>query len=225
MSLRLLLVEDDNQIREIIVDYFTSKYEEHIDFDEAPTGDMGRELIENNQYDLIMLDVMLPGIDGFSLCRSIRKKSDVPIMFITARTSEDDMLFGYELGCDDYISKPFSLPEVMAKVKALLNRSKGFVVKKEYQCGEITLNPVTLNVSIKGEEIELPPKEFELLAYMMEHKGWVITRENLLDNIWGVDYYGGTRVVDNHVKKLRKLLGEEGKHIKTVISKGYKLAD
>lgn len=225
MSYKFLLVEDDNQIREIIVDYFTSKFEEEFRFDEAATGDEGREMIEGNEYDLIMLDVMLPGVDGFSICRSIRKKSDVPIMFITARTGEEDMLFGYELGCDDYVSKPFSLPEVMAKVKALLNRSKGLVLKKEYCCGNIKLNPVTLIVSVNGAEQELPPKEFELLAYMMEHKGWVVTRENLLNHIWGADYYGGTRVVDNHVKKLRKLLGDEGKHIKTVISKGYKLTE
>lgn len=222
---RILLVEDDNQIREIIRDYFNSKFEEPFCLDEAADGKIGREKIENEKYDLILLDVMLPGIDGFSLCRSIRKKSDVPIMFLTARTGEEDVLYGYELGCDDYISKPFSLPELMAKVKALLNRTKGLVVKKEFMCGNISLNPTTLVVRLGEEELELPPKEFELLAYLMEHKGWVVTRESLLDNIWGADYFGGTRVVDNHIKKLRKMLGQEGDHIKTVISKGYKLTD
>lgn len=222
---RILLVEDDNQIREIIVDYFKSKYNETIFIEEAVAGDEGLDKFENGSYDLIMLDVMLPGIDGFSLCRSIRKKSDVPIIFLTARTAGDDVLYGYELGCDDYIGKPFSLPELMAKVKALLNRSKGLVTTKEFTCGNIILNPTTLAVRVGDEEIELPPKEFELLAYFMEHKDWVVTRESLLNRIWGADYFGGTRVVDNHIKKLRSMLGEEGKHIKTVISKGYKLSD
>ena len=222
---RILLVEDDNQIREIIVDYFKSKYNETIFIEEAVAGDEGLDKFENGSYDLIMLDVMLPGIDGFSLCRSIRKKSDVPILFLTARTAGDDVLYGYELGCDDYIGKPFSLPELMAKVKALLNRSKGLVTTKEFTCGNIILNPTTLTVRVGDEEIELPPKEFELLAYFMEHKDWVVTRESLLNRIWGADYFGGTRVVDNHIKKLRSMLGEEGKHIKTVISKGYKLSD
>lgn len=222
---KILLVEDDNQIREIITDYFNSKYGEELVLEEAVTGAEGRERIEKDNYDLIILDVMLPGVDGFSLCRSIRKRSDVPIIFLTARTAEDDVLFGYELGCDDYIGKPFSLPELMAKVKALLNRSKGMVGRKEFICGKIILNPTTLIVCVGEEEIDLPPKEFELLAYLMEHKGWVVTRESLLDNIWGSDYFGGTRVVDNHIKKLRSMLGEEGKHIKTVISKGYKLSD
>lgn len=222
---RILLVEDDNQIREIIVDYFKSKYNETIFIEEAVAGGEGLDKFENGSYDLIMLDVMLPGIDGFSLCRSIRKKSDVPIIFLTARTAGDDVLYGYELGCDDYIGKPFSLPELMAKVKALLNRSKGLVTTKEFTCGNIILNPTTLAVRVGDEEIELPPKEFELLAYFMEHKDWVVTRESLLNRIWGADYFGGTRVVDNHIKKLRSMLGEEGKHIKTVISKGYKLSD
>ena len=222
---RILLVEDDNQIREIIVDYFKSKYNETIFIEEAVAGDEGLDKFENGSYDLIMLDVMLPGIDGFSLCRSIRKKSDVPIIFLTARIAGDDVLYGYELGCDDYIGKPFSLPELMAKVKALLNRSKGLVTTKEFTCGNIILNPTTLAVRVGDEEIELPPKEFELLAYFMEHKDWVVTRESLLNRIWGADYFGGTRVVDNHIKKLRSMLGEEGKHIKTVISKGYKLSD
>lgn len=225
LSTKLLLVEDDNQIREIIIDYFISKFGEEIIIDEAATGDIGREKIASEDYDLVILDVMLPGIDGFSLCRSIRRKSDVPIIFLTARSREEDVLFGYELGCDDYICKPFSLPELMAKSKALLNRTKGLIVKKEYVCGNITLNPLTLIVSIKGNEIDLPPKEFELLAYLMEHKGWVVTRQALLENLWGADYFGGTRVVDNHIKKLRKLLENEGSHIKTVISKGYKLTD
>lgn len=222
---RILLVEDDNQIREIIVDYFKSKYNETIFIEEAVAGGEGLDKFENGSYDLIMLDVMLPEIDGFSLCRSIRKKSDVPIIFLTARTAGDDVLYGYELGCDDYIGKPFSLPELMAKVKALLNRSKGLVTTKEFTCGNIILNPTTLAVRVGDEEIELPPKEFELLAYFMEHKDWVVTRESLLNRIWGADYFGGTRVVDNHIKKLRSMLGEEGKHIKTVISKGYKLSD
>ena len=182
MAYRILLVEDDEQIREIITDYFGAK-DSIMKIETAEDGDKGRELISMNEYDLIMLDVMLPGTDGFSLCRYIRSQSSVPVLFITARGREDDKLYGYDLGCDDYIVKPFSLAELYAKTNALLKRSKGMVVSKVMTCGNITLDPVKMTVTVDGRLTELPPKEYEILKYLMEHKDWVVARDTLLTRI------------------------------------------
>ena len=224
MAYRILLVEDDDEIREIITDYFGAK-DENIRVESAADGDKGLELIYQNEYDLIMLDVMLPGTDGFSLCRHIRMTSSVPVLFLTARGREEDILYGYDIGCDDYIVKPFSLAQLYAKVGAMLKRSKGMTVSKEMTCGKITLDPMTFTVSVNGNAVELPPKEYAILKYLMEHKDWVAERDTLLIKIWGYDYDGGDRIVDNHIKKLRKALGPAGSQIKTVISKGYKLTE
>lgn len=224
MALKILLVEDDSSIREVITDYFGGK-SEGMEIITAPEGKTGLKLISEDDFDLIMLDIMLPEIDGFTLCREVRRKSDIPILFLTARSREEDILYGYELGCDDYILKPFSLAELYAKTCALLKRAKGMVIKKELVCGKIRLNPLTLSVTADGQELELTPKEFAILKYLMEHKGWVVDRDTLLDKIWGYDYFGGDRTVDNHIKKLRKSLGAAGGQIKTVIKTGYKLTE
>lgn len=224
MAYRILLVEDDEQIREVITDYFSSK-DSVITVETASDGDEGLKLIGSNEYDLIMLDVMLPGTDGFSLCRYIRANSSVPVLFLTARGREEDKLYGYDLGCDDYIVKPFSLAELYAKTNAMLKRSKGMTVSKTMTCGKIELDPVRMTVKSEGEQVELAPKEYEILKYLMEHKDWVVDRDTLLTKVWGYDYFGGDRVVDNHIKKLRKALGAPGAQIKTVISKGYKLTE
>ncbi len=223
MAYRILLVEDDHNIREVISDYFRSKSD--LLLTEAADGSEGLTQISENEFDLIMLDVMLPNIDGFSLCREIRRKSDVPVLFLTARAREEDVLYGYELGCDDYIVKPFSLAELYAKVQALLKRSKGMVLNRELRCGGICLDPITLNVNADGKDVELAPKEFAILKYLMEHKDWAVDRETLLTRIWGYDYFGGDRTVDNHIKKLRKSLGSAGDQIKTVMKKGCKITD
>ena len=225
MAYRLLLVEDDNQIREVIRDYISAKGKEQFELIEAEDGAKGLEYIEQEEFDLIMLDVMLPGIDGFSLCRAVRRRYDVPVLFLTARIREEDRLYGYELGCDDYICNPILLSELLAKINALINRAKGMVVNKEMVCGKIKVNPQKLLVTVDGKEIDLPPKEYEILCYLMEHPNWVVSRDMLLDGIWGRDYFGENRVVDNHVKKLRKALGSAGNQIKTVISKGYKIVN
>ena len=209
MAYSVLLVEDDEQIREVITDYFAAK-DGVISVETAADGDKGMELIHNNEYDLILLDVMLPGTDGFSLCRYIRAESSVPILFLTARGREEDKLYGYDLGCDDYMVKPFSLAELYAKVNAILKRS---------------LDPVKMTVMADGNAVELPPKEYEILKYLMEHRDCVVGRDTLLDRVWGYDYFGADRVVDNHIKKLRKAMGSAGSQIKTVIYKGYKLTD
>lgn len=218
-----LLVEDDEQIREVITEYFSRKDEIRISV--AKDGEEGLDCIYETEYDLILLDVMMPGLDGFSLCREIRKTSIVPIIFLTARGREEDVLYGYDLGCDDYIVKPFSLAELYAKTKALLNRSKGLVGTKLLQCGSISMNPTTLTVTADGEDVVLPPKEYSILKYLLEHKGALVERETLLVRIWGYDYEGNERVVDNRIKNLRKQLGDAGKQIKTVVTRGYRLEE
>lgn len=225
MKYRMLCVEDDSQIREIIEDYFTAKKENEFDITLAKDGLEAKDLLEENEFDIVLLDVMLPHLDGFSICRLIRKKSDVPVIFLTARTMEEDVLLGFETGCDDYVTKPFSLATLYAKCIALLNRAKGTVLSETSTIGKISINYNSMVVTVDGSIIELPPKEYELLAYLFKHKDWVISRETLLNAVWGYDFEGGERVVDNHIKKLRKNLGSAGEQIKTVISKGYKLCE
>ncbi len=225
MEYHILLVEDDTQIREVIVDFFQSKSEGKMQLHIAKTGSEGLCAVYERVYDLVLLDVMLSGESGFTICRTLRANSDVPIIFITARGREEDVLYGYHLGCDDYMVKPFSLATLYAKTQALLKRSKGLVATQELTCGSIVLNPVRFTVTVEGKMVELPPKQYALLKYLMENKNLVIERERLLTCIWGFDYEGGDRVVDNHIKKLRKALGESGAQIKTVITKGYKITE
>lgn len=223
MKCSILLVEDDVQICEVITDYFTEKSKGEICLKVANNGIKGLERVYEKEYDLVMLDVMMPEMDGFSLCREIRRNSIVPIVFITAKGREEDILYGYDIGCDDYIVKPFSLAALYAKTEALIKRSKGMVGSNEITCGNIRINPATFDVYVNDTELKLPPKQYVLLKYLMEHQNHVIDRETLLTRVWGYDFEGTDRVVDNHIKKLRKALGEEGSHIKTVISKGYKM--
>ncbi|MGN0688053.1 MAG: response regulator transcription factor [Oscillospiraceae bacterium] len=224
MLYNVLLVEDDPSIREVISDYFAAKGGD-IRLRCAEDGNEGLRLIKEGGCDLIMLDVMLPHIDGFTLCREVRRASDVPVLFLTARAREEDVLYGYELGCDDYIVKPFSLAELYAKTVAMLKRAKGMVISRKLVCGGIVMDMLTLQVTVDGKETELAPKEYALLKYLIEHKNQVIDRDTLLNRIWGYDYFGGDRVVDNHIKKLRKALGSCGGQIITVIKKGYKLTE
>ena len=223
MVFKLLLVEDDAEIREIIIDYFTEKSSGNLSIDSAGTGDVGQQKCIDNEYDLVLLDVMLPEVDGFTICRELRKNTDVPIIFTTARHSEEDKLHGYRLGCDDYVTKPFSLAELFAKVMALLRRSKGMVRNEIMTVGKIKLDPYRFMVFVNDVEIILTPKEFAILKIIMDNPGKVVSRESLLIRIWGYDFEGNDRVVDNHVKKLRKALGSASTQIKTVFKRGYKL--
>ncbi len=223
MEYHLLLVEDDKYIREMIEDYFSEQNEPAFIVHSAKDGDEGMEMIYEQEFDIVLLDIMLPGADGFTICREIRRQSICPIIFLTARGREEDILYGYDLGCDDYIVKPFSLAELFAKVSAMVKRAKGMVGAKQLVCGGISLNPATFEVKVDDKEIELPPKEFAILKYLMENRNRVVEREVLLTRMWGYDFEGNERVVDNHVKKLRKALGSAGGQIKTVITKGYKL--
>ncbi|EJS70111.1 MULTISPECIES: response regulator transcription factor [Bacillus cereus group] len=225
MNKTVLLVEDERRLREIVSDYFRNEGFEVI---EAEDGKKALELFAEHTIDLIMLDIMLPEIDGWSVCRRIRKESAVPIIMLTARSDEDDTLLGFELGADEYVTKPFSPKVLVARAKTLLKRADGAVGVAEENAmslAGIDVNRLSRTVLVDGEEIILTHKEFELLVYLMENKGIVLSRQHLLDQLWGYDYYGDDRTVDTHIKKLRNKLGDKAKHIGTVIRVGYKFEE
>lgn len=222
---KILLVEDDKDIRKMIGDFFKTKSKDIVVLETASDGETGLEKAYEGSYDLLLLDVMLPEVDGFEICREIRRYSDVPIMFITARTGQEDVLKGYGLGCDDYIVKPFSLPVFYEKAMALIRRSKGLVRFDVLSVGKITLNPNKGIVIVDDEEVVLASKEYEILKLLMENKNSVVSRDFILDTVWGYDNSGDIRILDNHIKKLRKKLGAYGSIIKTVIRRGYRLED
>ncbi|HDR7793782.1 TPA: response regulator transcription factor [Bacillus luti] len=225
MNKTVLLVEDERRLREIVSDYFRNEGFEVI---EAEDGKKALELFAEHEIDLIMLDIMLPEIDGWSVCRRIRKESAVPIIMLTARSDEDDTLLGFELGADEYVTKPFSPKVLVARAKTLLKRADGAVGVAEENAmslAGIEVNRLSRTVLVDGEEIILTHKEFELLVYLMENKGIVLSRQHLLDQLWGYDYYGDDRTVDTHIKKLRNKLGDRAKHIGTVIRVGYKFEE
>ncbi|AAP27412.1 response regulator transcription factor [Bacillus tropicus] len=225
MNKTVLLVEDERRLREIVSDYFRNEGFEVI---EAEDGKKALELFAEHEIDLIMLDIMLPEIDGWSVCRRIRKESAVPIIMLTARSDEDDTLLGFELGADEYVTKPFSPKVLVARAKTLLKRADGVVGVAEENAmslAGIEVNRLSRTVLVDGEEIILTHKEFELLVYLMENKGIVLSRQHLLDQLWGYDYYGDDRTVDTHIKKLRNKLGDKAKHIGTVIRVGYKFEE
>ena len=221
----ILLAEDDEQIREAITDFFLDKGADVLHLTTAADGAEALERMREQHFDLLILDVMMPNIDGFTLCKEIRAQSDVLILFLTARAREEDVLYGYSLGCDDYIIKPFSLAALFAKVQTMLRRAKGTVCNSTLECGSIRMDLLTMTVTADGRQVELAPKEYELLRCLLENKGKVLTRDQLLDRVWGTDYFGSDRVVDNHIKKLRHALGDAGKQVRTVITKGYQLTD
>ncbi len=233
MKLQMLLVEDDAGIREVIEDYFSSRKsipgagnkqeEDEITVISAGDGEEGLARIAEGGFDIVILDIMLPGMDGFSLCRKLRKDSAVPVIFLTARGQEEDRLKGYLLGCDDYVVKPFSLAVLYARVRALVKRAKGMVLENVMELGGVRLLPDRGIAYAGGEELALTPKEFALLRYLLENRGRTISRERILISVWGYDFEGSDRVVDNHIRKLRKKLGKYGKQIKTVIKKGYRM--
>lgn len=213
----ILLVEDDKNIVEIITDYFDGKYM----FSVANNGNEALETIYENTFDLLILDIMLPDFNGFDICKEVRKNNDTPIIFITALGSQEDILKGYSFGCDDYIVKPFSLPVFGSKIKALINRSKGLVTGKILSANGISLDTSKAKVFCNNNEITLTHKEYEILKILLENKGKIVTREKLINTIWGYDNTKDERVLDSHIKNLRKALCSYGKQIKTVIRKGY----
>lgn len=223
MKATILLAEDERDMREVLCDYFTAKSGGELTMISAPDGNTALHLIETQPFDLLLLDIMLPGTDGFALCRAAREQGDAPVLFVTAREDEQDKLYGYDQGADDYVVKPFSLAVLYAKAQALLRRSRGMTAAEVLRAGALELNPARGTVTADGQRIDLPPKEFALLRALMERKNRVLTRDELLDLAWGWDYDGTDRVIDGHIKKLRRALGKHADCIKTVVKRGYKL--
>ena len=221
MNFKILIVEDEPKLREVLCDYFTSKGE--IPF-EAENGVKALTMIEEKEFDAVLLDIMIPKLNGLSVCRAVRKTNDVPIIFLTALSDEDDKLLGYELGADDYVTKPFSMSVLYAKIVALIKRNQRSVLSGDrMEASGITLDLARQKVFAGKREIILTPKEFSLLRCLMQNKNMVMSREQLLIKCWGYDYEGESRAVDTHIKRLREKLGEHAACIKTVIKAGYKL--
>lgn len=221
----ILLVEDDRKIREVITDYFEDISGGAMNIDVAPDGNTALVKAYDNIYDLLILDVMLPEIDGFSVCKEVRKTNDVPIIFITAKGTQEDIFRGYALGCDDYIVKPFSIPVFYKKAEALIKRSKGLVKGDVLICGNIKLNPNNGIVTASENTVNLTAKEYSILKILLENKGKIVSRQMLIDSVWGYNNEKDERSLDPHIKNLRKSLGKEANHIKTIIGRGFIAGD
>lgn len=217
--IKVLVVDDESRMRKLVKDFLTKDNYEVL---EAGDGEEALEIFfDKKDIGLVILDVMMPKVDGWEVCREIRQYSEVPIIMLTARGSERDELTGFELGVDEYISKPFSPKILVARVEALLRRSSQ--ENQEYLiAGGIELNKSAHTVTINNEPIDLSFKEFELLAYFMENQGIALSREKILNRVWNYDYFGDARTIDTHVKKLRSKLGEKGEYIHTIWGMGYK---
>lgn len=217
---KILLVEDELRMRMIVRDYLENEGYEVI---EAKDGMEALNAFQNNEIDLILLDLMIPFLDGFGVCREIRTKSDIPIIIITAKEEDEDKIRGFDLGADEYVTKPFSPKVLVARVKSLLKRVEGSIGGKDniLRAGVIEVNKMSYEVTVDNQIIILSPKEYELLLFLIKNKNKVMTREMILDNVWGYDYFGDLRTVDTHIKKLRNKLGEGSKYIKTIIRAGY----
>ena len=219
-SLKILVVDDESRMRKLVKDFLTKK-----GFTVIEAGD-GEEAVDKffevKDIALIILDVMMPKMDGWQVCREIRQYSKVPIIMLTAKSDEKDELQGFDLGVDEYITKPFSPKILVARVEAILRRSNVLAADDTMEAGGIELNKAAHEVTIDGQNVELSYKEFELLTYFMENKGIALSRERILNNVWNYDYFGDARTIDTHVKKLRNKLGAKGEYIKTIWGMGYK---
>lgn len=225
MSFRLLIVEDSPELLEAASDFFREEGAGLWDVVTASDGDDALALVRSGSFDLMILDIMLPGASGFDICKAARQKSDCPIIFVTALGSENNILKGYETGCDDYVVKPFSLRHLYAKSLALLKRAKKNVDSDVLQCGAISLNRKTMLVTVSGREIPINAKEYFLLVYLLENKGSVLTRYSILEHVWGDDLDVSDRVVDNTIRRLRESLGTASGQIKTAIGRGYRITE
>ena len=215
----ILIVEDEPRMGAILQDYFSAH---GVDSDLAPDGDAALERFARRDYDAVLLDVMMPGPDGYGVCRAIRRESSLPILFLTALGGEEQALHGYALGADDYITKPFSLALLYAKTTALIRRSRG-TEDGALVCGAIRLQPGPMLCTVCNTAVKLSPREYDLLLCLLRNRGKVLSREQLLARVWGWDFEGEDRAVDVQVKNLRAALGSAGKQIKTVFKAGYKL--
>jgi DNA-binding response OmpR family regulator len=219
MHEKILVIEDEQNIRKIIVDYFKQAGYEVV---EAQDGKAGLAIFERSSIDLVVLDVMMPELDGWTVCRRIRKHSQVPIIMLTARTDEDDELMGFELKADDYVKKPFSPAVLIARAKLLLSKKRVEDTTEAREKYGLTIDQASRQVTLEGNPIELTTKEFDILTYLFEHENRVFSRDQILSQVWGYDFVGDTRIVDNHIKKIRRALGEKSYYIRTVFGVGYK---
>lgn len=219
-KLKILVVDDESRMRKLVKDFLTRK-----NFQVLEAGD-GEEAMDifyrEKDINLIILDVMMPKMDGWEVCREIRKTSKVPIIMLTARSDERDELLGFELGVDEYISKPFSPKILVARVEAILRRTGQSNPEDVISCGGIVIDKAAHIASVDGVPMELSFKEFELLTYFLENEGIALSREKILNSVWNYDYFGDARTIDTHVKKLRSKMGNKGEYIKTVWGMGYK---
>ena len=215
---RILIVDDEENIREVVHEYCELN---GYDADEAADGLDAIEMIRNSEYDCVILDVMMPRLDGFSTCREIKKIRQIPVIMLSARQEEYDKLFGFELGVDDYVVKPFSPKELMARVKVVLERGRHSETKT-MKFGGLEIDPLGRTVTVDGEKAQMTPKEIDLLLYMTAHKNIALSRQTLLEEVWNYDYFGDDRTVDTHIKMLRRNLGEYRDYIVTVRGMGYK---
>ena len=222
---KILIVDDEAKIREVIREYAEFN---HYETGEAEDGMQAVNMCLTGDYDLVIMDIMMPKLDGFSACKEIRKDKDIPIIMLSARGEEYDKLFGFELGIDDYVVKPFSPKELMARVAAVLarrNAADNAAPSNELVSGGLVLNKSSRTVSIDGRRIDVTLKEYELLAYLMENKNIALSRDKLLQDIWGYDFFGDDRTIDTHIKNLRGRLGDYRDKITTVRGIGYKFED
>ena len=219
-DITVLVVDDESRMRKLIRDFLSQKQYKIL---EAGDGEEALQVFEENQnsINLILLDVMMPKLDGWSVLRQIRQTSKVPIVMLTARGEEQDELFGFELGVDEYISKPFSPKILVARVEAILKRTQA-EENKVIDYGGITIDTEGRTVKVDGKEIEMSLREYELLKYLMDNANIALSRDKILNNVWNYDYYGDSRTIDSHIKKIRHKLGKKGKYIETIRGVGYK---
>ena len=225
MSYRLLIVEDSPELLEAVSDFYREEGAGLWEVVTASDGNDALARVNSESFDLMILDIMLPGASGFDICRAARKRSDCPIIFVTALGSENNVLKGYETGCDDYVVKPFSLRQLYAKSLALLKRAKKNADGDLLRCGAISLDKKTMLVKVSGREIQINAREYFLLVYLLENKGSVLTRQVILEHVWSDDLNVNDRVVDNTIRRLRESLGKASGQIKTAIGRGYRITE
>lgn len=221
MQKTILIVEDEYRMRLLLLDYFKK---EGFAVIEAENGIKAIDEFNSNKIDLVILDIMIPYMDGWEVCRIIRKSSYIPIIMVTAKSQDDDKLLGYEIGADDYVTKPYSPKVLVAKVKALLKRTEATDGKPEevINLDGLIINESSHQVFVRDEELQLSPKEYDLLLYLVKNKGIALTRSKILDNVWGYDYYGDERTVDTNIKRLREKLKDKSDMISTIRGSGYR---
>ncbi len=222
-KVKILVVDDESRMRKLVRDFLMKS---NYDVIEAEDGVQAVDIFfEQNDIALIILDVMMPKMDGWQVCKEIREYSKVPIIMLTAKSDERDELLGFELGVDEYISKPFSPKILVARVEAILRRTSQVSADAIIEAGGIVVDKAAHSVFVDGKPVELSYKEFELMTYFMENKGIALSREKILNSVWNYDYFGDARTIDTHVKKLRSKLGDKGEMIKTIWGMGYKFEE